>query len=166
MYTNTHSSTGALMIILLPEFPVIAISVAFLSHFVVDAIGEHGYSCKAEKIETPFHIVFVVGCYLISMFNFYNHFELSIRFWEPQFYLFWWCMLGAFLANLPDLIDKGLMITLLKKPQILACHQKGWPEVFKFKTGNKTIWAGIVTMIFSFTVLIFYYVVTPTYLFK
>lgn len=83
--------------------PIVGAVGAFLSHFLFDYIGEAGYG--SNKRTAAFEIPLLVA------------FAISALTWGN----FWLVMIGGFLANLPDVIDKPRRI-IFGKPEWFSCH--------------------------------------------
>lgn len=83
--------------------PVSGAIGAFLSHFLVDYIGEYGYGSnkRTAAFEIPLLVVYAISALL--------------------FQEFWLLMLGMIMSNLPDIIDKPRRIIFGKK-EWFSCH--------------------------------------------
>ena len=112
MYTSFHNVIGGAIMIVSPN-PVAGAIGAFVSHFVFDYIGEAGYGSnkRTAVFEIPMLIVFALSAFLFDNF--------------------WLIMIGGFLANLPDVIDKPRKI-FLGKESWFSCHNG--EGLFKYKS--------------------------------
>ena len=101
--------------------PIIGSGLAFLSHFLLDYLGESSYKDLKEA-------AIVEGCLLMVFVS------ASIASSYG-----WLMMLGWFMSNLPDLIDKPLRI-FLGLPEWFSCHNgKGLFQISGKKLGYPTI---------------------------
>jgi len=127
MYTNTHSSVGAIILITAPLVVGVPIAcvLAFGSHFVVDMFGEYGYTGSLRHTVVP-ELAFLYLLLMIAGVN--GVFLLTI--------------LGAFFANLMDILDKFVFPYVIKKANILPGHKKHSFMIYKFKTEVGTVIAG------------------------
>lgn len=102
--------------------PVVGGGLAFLSHFVLDYIGETGYKSKLEgfAVEVGLMAVYAMGAMATG---------------HP------WLMAWAWVAsNLPDLIDKPRDL-IFGKPQWFSCHNgKGFLSVNGWKFGFPVVY--------------------------
>lgn len=115
MYTNTHGCTGAIIYAACPN-KFIGAGLAFLSHYLLDYIGETGYGGKKIEylIEGTFLAIFILLAFLSQ---------------DPMSYFIGWGM-----GNGPDLIDKRLLLNRNAK-QYLSCHRfEGW-KIGKYRIG-------------------------------
>lgn len=121
--------------------PVIGAGLAFISHFVVDYIGESsiGTTKESAAIEASLLLLYIVGAWATGAF--------------------WICMIGWVMANLPDLIDKPRRI-IFGKQEWFSCHnglglfqykgrKLGYPIQFKI-TKEQTILSNISATIVWF----------------
>ena len=102
MYTSFHNVIGGTIMLTSP-CPFLGAVGAFVSHFVFDYIGEAGYGSnkRTAAFEIPMLLVFSLSALLFGDF--------------------WLIMIGGFLANLPDVIDKPRKI-FLGKESWFSCH--------------------------------------------
>jgi hypothetical protein len=108
MYTNVHSSIGAMILIAQPN--IYGVIGAVLSHAALDILGEHSYGDLKRTIlvEGLFLLSFLIGTYFLGVF--------------------WLALAGAVLGNLFDIIDK-FRHYVLNEREIIFCHQGYWPCV-------------------------------------
>ena len=116
MYTNAHSSVGALIVLALPHNIPLALGLAFLSHIPLDFINESGYS-------TPTRTKIIEGGFLLSL--------IIIAMLTHNY----WILFGAVSANLMDIVDKTLQTHRHKA--IFPCHTI-WEGKFIYQLGPKT----------------------------
>lgn len=115
MYSNVHGVSGAIIYSSCPN-KIIGGILAFLSHFLLDYIGESGYGSK--KIEFLIEGVFLLIFLIIAIFS-----------KDTSGYFIGWI-----LGNFPDLIDKRLFLNRNCK-QYFSCHGfDGW-KIGKNKFG-------------------------------
>lgn len=116
MYTSFHSVVGGTIMLTAPD-PVSGSLAAFLSHFIIDYIGEASYGSKERTVIFEISLLIM---YTISAF-FFNSFLLL--------------MLGMVMSNLPDIIDKPRRI-IFGNAEWFSCHNgKGLLSVGNFKLG-------------------------------
>ena len=117
MYTNAHSSVGALIVLALPHdnMPMV-LAFAFLSHIPLDFINESGYS-------TPLRTKLIEGAFLAAL--------ICTAFATHNY----WILCGAFAANLMDLVDKTLQAH--GRSAVFPCHTI-WEGKFIYQLGPKT----------------------------
>ena len=116
MYTSFHNVIGGTIMLASP-CPFLGAVGAFVSHFIFDYIGEAGYGSnkRTAVFEIPMLLVF----------------SLSALFFGN----FWLVMIGGFLANLPDVIDKPRKI-FFGKESWFSCHNGAGLFQYKgFKLG-------------------------------
>lgn len=116
MYTSFHNVIGGSIMLVSPN-PVVGAIGAFVSHFVFDYIGEAGYGSnkRTAVFEIPMLMVFALSAFLFDNF--------------------WLIMIGGFLANLPDVIDKPRKI-FFGKESWFSCHNgEGLFRYKNFKLG-------------------------------
>ena len=136
MYTSFHAATGGAIAYATGD-PVIGSLGAFLSHFLFDYIGEAGYGSlkRTIAIEIPLWIVLGLSAYMLDGGGLF--------------------LLGAFMGNLPDFIDKPRRIIFGKK-EWFSCHNGsglfscgswkfGYP-VFIPLTKQETLWANVASV--------------------
>ena len=112
-------------------------SLAYVSHFLMDYLGEHGYGDNkiSAMIEVPHLVTFGVLGFISGHF--------------------WLYFLGWLFGNLPDLIDKPLRLSGLVPKEWHSCHngpgliqwkgkKLGWPVKWNL-TRDETIVIGIVS---------------------
>ena len=154
MYTNAHGSTGAIIYSACPN-KIVGGFLAFISHFILDHLGEKGYGSQKLSmiIEGAFLTIFLTVACLSTDFSGFA--------------------IGWMLGNLPDIIDKGFF-TNMNATQYFSCHgHPGWLigkiKVGIFSIGNwklgfptkvqftkkQTIVSGIMT---SISLVIFAYI--------
>lgn len=113
MYTSFHSVIGGTIMLVSPD-PVVGAGLAFISHFLVDYIGESsiGDTKRSSIIEGTLLISYLLGAYLGGVI--------------------WLGIIGWVMGNLPDLIDKPNRWFRGKK-EWFSCHNgeglfqyKGW----------------------------------------
>jgi hypothetical protein len=101
---------------------VVGASLAYVSHFLMDYLGEHGYGDNkvSAMIEVPHLVTFGVLGFISGHF--------------------WLYFLGWLFGNLPDLIDKPLRL-IGKKPEWHSCHNgKGLIQWKGKKLGYPVRW--------------------------
>lgn len=111
MYSSVHGVTGAIIMVAAPS-PIIGIPLAFVSHFLLDYIGESSIGDKKQSstIEGSLLLAFIIA-------SLYSNFA-------------WLALIGWVVGNLPDLIDKPNNWFRGKK-QWFSCHDgKG---LFQYK---------------------------------
>lgn len=116
MYTSFHSVVGGTIMLVAPD-PVSGAIGAFLSHFLMDYIGEAGYGSeeRTAAFEIPLLMVYAISALLLDSF--------------------WLLMLAMVMSNLPDIIDKPRRI-IFGKPEWFSCHNgKGLFSIGNFKLG-------------------------------
>ena len=111
MWFSVHGTTGAAITLATGDY-VLGGSVAFVSHFVWDYVGESGLKDKfhATIIEATAFAMFLVGAYLFG------------NFWLASF--------GYIMGCMPDLIDKPRRLIFGKK-EWFSCHNG--PGLFQWK---------------------------------
>lgn len=111
MWFSVHGTTGAAITLATGDY-ILGGSIAFVSHFVWDYIGESGLKDKfhAASIEATCFAMFLVGAYLTG------------QFWLASF--------GYIMGCMPDLIDKPRDLIFGKK-QWFSCHNG--PGLFQWK---------------------------------
>jgi hypothetical protein len=111
MWFSVHGTTGAAITLATGDY-ILGGSVAFVSHFVWDYLGESGLKDKfhATIIEATAFAMFLVGAYLFG------------NFWLASF--------GYIMGCLPDLIDKPRRLIFGKK-EWFSCHNG--PGLFQYK---------------------------------
>jgi hypothetical protein len=115
MWSSTHGAIGGAIVLVTPD-PVMGLGLAFLSHFVMDYLGETSYKSLKEAaiVEANLLLVYICASTLGD---------------------FWLLMGGWVMANLPDLIDKPLRI-IWGKREWFSCHNgKGLFQAFGYKLG-------------------------------
>lgn len=136
MYSSFHGAVGAAIVLATPD-PVVGLGLAFVSHFVMDYLGEKGYKTLTESIVMESCLLAIYAS-AASLGNF-------------------WLLMGAWvMANLPDLIDKPLRIIGGRK-EWFSCHNgKGLFQAFGYKLGypvavrltyNQTVFANVASTI-------------------
>jgi hypothetical protein len=102
MWFSVHGTTGAAITLATGDY-ILGGSVAFVSHFVWDYVGESGLKDQfhATIIEATAFAMFLVGAYLFG------------NFWLASF--------GYVMGCMPDLIDKPRRLIFGKK-EWLSCH--------------------------------------------
>jgi hypothetical protein len=115
MWSSFHASVGAAIVLATPD-PVVGLGLAFLSHFVVDYIGETGYKSLKEAAFAEGNLL-AIYITAASLGDF-------------------WLLMGAWvMANLPDLIDKPRRL-IWGKEEWFSCHNgKGLFQAFGKKLG-------------------------------
>lgn len=117
MYSSFHGNVGAaitaasFLIIKDPNVALLAgCTIAFASHFLMDCLNEIQYETKEKTIicESLFLLSFLLIAFLSG------HFFIMIAGW--------------IFANIPDMIDKGVILKLFNK-QIMPCHQTYWKRI-------------------------------------
>jgi len=101
MWSSSHAAVGGTIVLATPN-PVVGLGLAFVSHFVLDYIGETGYK---DLREAAFFEINLLTIYIVS----------------ASLGDFWWLMGGWVMANLPDLIDKPRRL-IWKKKEWFSCH--------------------------------------------
>lgn len=111
MWFSVHGTTGAAITLATGDY-ILGGSVAFISHFVWDYVGESGLKDQfhATVIEATAFAMFLVGAYLFG------------NFWLASF--------GYIMGCMPDLIDKPRRIIFGKK-EWFSCHNG--PGLFQYK---------------------------------
>lgn len=114
MYSSFHAAVGGAIMIASPN--PLGAGLAFVSHFLVDYIGESsiGDTKRSSMIEGALLIAYFLGAYLGDV--------LLLG------------LIGWVMGNLPDLIDKPNQ-WLRGKKQWFSCHDGD--GLFKFKLGTK-----------------------------
>ena len=102
MWFSVHGTTGAAITLATGDY-ILGGSVAFVSHFVWDYVGESGLKDQfhATIIEATAFAMFLVGAYLFG------------NFWLASF--------GYIMGCMPDLIDKPRRLIFGKK-EWFSCH--------------------------------------------
>ena len=102
MWFSVHGTTGAAITLATGDY-ILGGSVAFVSHFVWDYVGESGLKDQfhAAIIEATAFAMFIVGAYLFG------------NFWLASF--------GYVMGCMPDLIDKPRRLIFGKK-EWFSCH--------------------------------------------
>lgn len=107
MTLTSHAIVGAVLAASLPAHPVLVSSVAFLSHFVLDAIPHWDYpiqsgSSSGRGFEKGKALIFdfgkVAGDAALGFFLTYGLFMSGLFYTEYSFLIF----LGAFFSMVPD----------------------------------------------------------------
>jgi hypothetical protein len=107
-YTTTYAITGS---------HVISGLTAFISHFLMDYLGESGYG--SDRFFLQLELSHLVAFGVLGFMSGY----------------FWLYFLGWFWGNLPDLIDKRLFLFYKGQKQYFSCHNHpGW-KVGKHRIG-------------------------------
>lgn len=120
MYSSAHAAVGATIVVSCPD-PVTGLGFAFLSHFLLDYIGESSIR-KSVQWEVSLLIVYLLAAAVAG--------ELLL-----------FC--AAWIAsNLPDLIDKPAR-WYLGRPEWFSCHNG--PGCFQYK-GRKLGYPTIVKL--------------------
>ena len=115
MYTNVHGSVGAIIYSACPN-KIVGGFLAFVSHFILDYLGEKRYRNQklGMAIEGILLAVFLVVAYLSTDFSGFA--------------------IGWMFGNLPDIIDKRFF-TNMNAIQYFSCHgYPGW-LIGKIKIG-------------------------------
>lgn len=102
MWFSVHGTTGAAITLATGDY-ILGGSIAFVSHFIWDYVGESGLKDKfhATIIEATAFAMFLVGAYLFG------------DFWLASF--------GYIMGCMPDLIDKPRRLIFGKK-EWFSCH--------------------------------------------
>ena len=102
MYSSVHAATGAIIVAASPD-PITGLALAFVSHFILDYIGESSIGTIKETaiIEGVLLLIYILACCITS---------------TPWLYIAAWVA-----SNLPDLIDKPNRI-LRGKKEWFSCH--------------------------------------------
>ena len=111
MYSSAHAAAGAAIYLMAPH-PALGMGGAFLSHFLLDYLGE---SAQGDTKQSAALELSLLALYMVSAV----HAGLALE-------------LGAvwILSNLPDLIDKPLR-WFFHRPEWFSCHNgKG---LFQYK---------------------------------
>ena len=111
MWFSVHGTTGAAITLATGDY-ILGGSVAFVSHFVWDYVGESGLKDRfhAVIIEATCFAMFLVGAYLTG------------QFWLASF--------GYIMGCMPDLIDKPRRL-IFGKREWFSCHNG--PGLFQWK---------------------------------
>jgi hypothetical protein len=145
MWSSTHGAVGGAIMMVTPD-PFVGVGLAFVSHFVMDYIGETNYRDNVEAFIVEL-LLFVVYMAATSL--------------HPQ----WWLLVfGWFFANLPDLIDKPRRL-IWEKDEWFSCHngvglfqsfgiKLGYPVLWRLSYQNTMIWNISSTLVFVIMVLI------------
>ncbi len=122
MWTSYHAGVSGTIMVLAPQTVVgqsVALAVTFLMHFPMDYIGERDYRSLGQTALFEFGLL---GIYLASAFL--SNYEYP-----------WWLVAAWIVGNLPDAIDKFIMVPL-GRPQWFSCHNgPGLFKIGKFKLG-------------------------------
>lgn len=113
--TPLHAAIGIGIVTLIPN-PFISLPLAFLSHFLVDLYPE--WYNKDQKLDLKEIIMGVIEALLFFLICFVVYQKMDI-----------FLVLGAFLANLPDVWD-AIYPKFSKRKSFWFCHPEGW---FPFK---------------------------------
>ena len=113
MYTNAHSSIGAIILLSIPNL-AIALPLAFLSHATLDLISEISYPAPIRNTKI------IEGLFLLAL--------LTLAFLTNNYLI----LIGAFLGNLMDIIDKSL--EEMGKKSVFFPHFPGFPVIYQIKT--------------------------------
>jgi hypothetical protein len=144
-WSSTHGAIGGAIVLITPD-PVLGLGLAFVSHFVMDYIGETGYK---DLKEAAFIEACLLGIYIAS----------------ATLGDFWLLMGGWVMANLPDLIDKPRRL-IWKKKEWFSCHdgvglfqwfgiKLGYPVLVRLTYWQTMLWNVGTTVLFMLT-MIFY----------
>lgn len=117
MYPHAHGVVGAIVYTASPD-PITGSILAFVSHFLLDYLGETGYGTDKFFLQLELSHLLAFG---------------TLGFLSGHFWAFF---LGWFWGNLPDLIDKRLFY--FNKPEYksyFSCHNHpGW-KIGKHRIG-------------------------------
>jgi hypothetical protein len=114
MTLTTHAVIGATVASLFPEQPWLAITVAFASHFLLDALPHWDYSvqCLKKDVNDPTHEEFVVNpLSLIDLLKISIDFTCGIILAlmllpvSPISIGVWLILVGALMGMLPDFLQ-------------------------------------------------------------
>jgi hypothetical protein len=116
MYSSAHAAAGAAIYLMAPS-PALGMAGAFLSHFLLDYLGE---SAQGDTKQSAALELSLLALYMVSALHADRALELG-AVWV--------------LSNLPDLIDKPLR-WFFKRPEWFSCHNgKGLFQYKGYKLG-------------------------------
>lgn len=159
MTLAAHSVVGATVVKVLPFNPFLAIFLAFMSHFVLDAIPHWDYPLKSAVKTTGdvAGVKFLKGRLFwrdltIIAFDLLLGLSLIWFLYTPDFGLWFWLLLGVGAAVLPDFLQfaygkyGGSVLTFFQSWHNY-CHSK-----FSL---NNYFWPGVILQILTVGLIIF-----------
>jgi hypothetical protein len=151
---SLHAAVGIAVVKLMPEYPIVGIVVAFISHFVVDLYPEW-YKKSGKPIESIKSVrelyIYICGYSATERLMIGIEVLLAIgvigALWHVQSPMLWY---GAMAALLPDIIE-AVNVKLLKRRKLWFCHGGSFP--FRVKTwqgfGMGAIQTAVLDTIFT-----------------
>lgn len=108
MFSTTHTSIGASIMLLMPnEYGIL---LAFLSHLPTDILQER-WPSTLKKLAIRELVITTA--------------QVSIAIYFDKFLLL---IIGLIAANMIDFVDKTLKF-VFKRNEVFPCHQRWWPGI-------------------------------------